>query len=85
MTTQEHTPFELGFQDNQNIYRGHKRIASVYCEEKDWKDTAAFIVRACNAHDELVRALEWCQTVYGEDWPESASIRRLIKEAKGKE
>lgn len=35
------------------------------------------------AAPELLEALEWCQTVYGHDWPENASIRDTIKKAKG--
>lgn len=31
--------------------------ATVHCSNKDWLANAAFIVTACNAHDELVAAL----------------------------
>lgn len=33
--------------------------------------------------DELLAALEWCEQVYGEDWPANASIRETIAKAKG--
>jgi len=31
----------------------------------------------------LLEALEWCEQVYGSDWPENASIRETIKKARG--
>lgn len=39
--------------------------------------------RLIAAAPELLAALEWCQTVYGADWPENASIRETIKKARG--
>lgn len=39
--------------------------------------------RLIAAAPELLAALEWCEQVYGNDWPENASIRETIREAKG--
>lgn len=47
---------------------------------------AAFIVRACNAHEELVEALESLAAAYLENKPASESLRkatRIIKKVKG--
>lgn len=39
--------------------------------------------RLIAAAPELLAALEWCEQVYGADWPANASIRETIKKAKG--
>lgn len=73
MATQKHTPTPW-VRDGHNLSaiirlkfpKGHpecKHITGTYetlvrCEGENWEANAAFIVRACNAHDELVGALE---------------------------
>ena len=39
--------------------------------------------RIAEAAPELLEALEWCLMVYGNDWPENASIRDTIAKARG--
>lgn len=39
--------------------------------------------RLIAAAPELLKALEWCETVYGHDWPENAAIRDTIRKARG--
>ena len=50
------TPWKQGFKDNQCIYADYKNVANVQCREKEWQANAEFIVRAVNAHEELVEA-----------------------------
>ncbi len=63
---------------------------AVIGKDAEKEANAAFIVRACNAHDELVRALETAETYFNEyaaETPASAHtlhhVRAALAKAKG--
>ena len=58
------------------------RLNDIFPTENGYQENEAN-ARLIAAAPELLEALEWCQTVYGHDWPENASIRNTIKKAKG--
>lgn len=87
-----HTPWFLELEGNEldtarrwtisagpNHSLGALRIATVPDRDKEDKANAVLMWAA----PELLKALEWCESVYGDDWPENASIRQTIKAAKG--
>lgn len=47
-------PWTRGFQDNQTIYAGSKRIASVQCDRTQWEANARLIASA----PDMLAALE---------------------------
>ena len=88
------TPWKQGYKDNQCIYADYKNVAVVQCKEKEWQANAEFIVRAVNAHDELVLAAkdacihirELAETLNA-DYRNNSTFKRLldaIAKAEGK-
>jgi hypothetical protein len=50
----------------------------------DIEEAQVFINKARADILELADALAWCEAVYGQDWPEKASIRELVRKHGGK-
>lgn len=101
MPTQQHTPtpWEGPFSQNNPAWRGvHKRGLPICTAwngpngEEFAEPNAAFIVRACNAHEALVAALEKAYDAFSEavdndnalvDHPALAEIESALKLARG--
>ncbi|CUW85647.1 hypothetical protein N5C66_03720 [Rhizobium pusense] len=85
MTT-THTPTPWFLNEAQDFVKGDGRHIAVLFDGtptsptvKERKSNAAFIVRACNAHDELLAALKAARDFH--DWNESsvsATARQVV-------
>lgn len=91
----EHTPGPWALFPNMHCVRQADGPGIAMCSMRAWSDdvnaaNAAFIVRACNAHDDLLiacqLALETIDRLYPLDWQGTKSnLRAAIARAEGKE
>lgn len=87
----QHTPGPWSAKDSVNVYHEGRHIADCGCHTEgvplhiglENAANAAFIVRACNAHDELVEALTLCLSALDEYAGRSGALeeRRLARAA----
>ena len=83
-----HTPtpwiFKEGYHNNSMIYSENAELISVF--QDDNKANAQFIVKACNAHEELVKALKKALDIIENEYPECQQhefdcLRQALKKA----